>query len=68
MPDYSRLGDTVVVAAIDRLGCFVTDVARTITDLSENRILLSPNCFPKAPGPHGGIWSAYMIPRAPLTR
>jgi DNA invertase Pin-like site-specific DNA recombinase len=40
MLDYARPGDTVVVAAIDRLGRSVAEVTRTIADLSERRILL----------------------------
>lgn len=38
--DYARAGDTVVVTAIDRLGRSVAEVTRTISDLSERRILL----------------------------
>ena len=38
--DYARAGDTVVVAAIDRLGRSVAEVTRTIADLSERRIVL----------------------------
>jgi DNA invertase Pin-like site-specific DNA recombinase len=38
--DYAREGDTVVVAAIDRLGRSVAEVTRTIADLAERRILL----------------------------
>ena len=37
---YVRAGDTVVVAAIDRLGRSVAEVTRTIADLSERQILL----------------------------
>lgn len=37
---YAREGDTVVVAAIDRLGRSVAEVTRTIADLGERRILL----------------------------
>lgn len=37
---YAREGDTVVVTAIDRLGRSVAEVTRTITQLSERRILL----------------------------
>ncbi|TLH68035.1 recombinase family protein [Mycolicibacterium cosmeticum] len=37
---YAREGDTVVVAAIDRLGRSVAEVTRTIAELSERRILL----------------------------
>lgn len=40
MLDYARAGDTVIVAAIDRLGRSVAEVTRTISDLSERRILL----------------------------
>jgi len=40
MLDYARAGDTVVVAAIDRLGRSVAEVTRTIAELSERRILL----------------------------
>jgi DNA invertase Pin-like site-specific DNA recombinase len=40
MLDYSRPGDTVVVAAIDRLGRSVAEVTRTIADLAERRIIL----------------------------
>lgn len=40
MLDYARAGDTVVVAAIDRLGRSVAEVTRTITDLGERQILL----------------------------
>lgn len=40
MLDYARAGDTVVVAAIDRLGRSVAEVTRTIADLGERRILL----------------------------
>ena len=35
MLDYARPGDTVVVAAIDRLGRSVAEVTRTIADLGE---------------------------------
>ncbi len=38
--DYARADDTVVVAAIDRLGRSVAEVTRTIADLSERRIVL----------------------------
>jgi DNA invertase Pin-like site-specific DNA recombinase len=38
--DYARAGDTVVVAAIDRLGRSVAEVTRTIAELGERRILL----------------------------
>ncbi len=37
---YAREGDTVVVAAIDRLGRSVAEVTRTIAVLGERRILL----------------------------
>lgn len=37
---YAREGDTVVVAAIDRLGRSVAEVTRTIADLGERRIIL----------------------------
>lgn len=40
MLHYAREGDTVVVAAIDRLGRSVAEVTRTIADLGERRILL----------------------------
>jgi DNA invertase Pin-like site-specific DNA recombinase len=40
MIDYARPGDTVVVAAIDRLGRSVAEVTRTIADLGELRIAL----------------------------
>lgn len=40
MLDYARAGDTVVVTAIDRLGRSVAEVARTVADLAERRILL----------------------------
>lgn len=40
MLDYARAGDTVVVCAIDRLGRSVTEVTRTIAELSERRIVL----------------------------
>jgi DNA invertase Pin-like site-specific DNA recombinase len=40
MLDYSRPGDTVVVAAIDRLGRSVAEVTRTIADFAERRIIL----------------------------
>ena len=40
MLDYARPGDTVVVAAIDRLGRSVAEVTRTIADLGERRITL----------------------------
>ena len=40
MLDYARAGDTVVVAAIDRLGRSVAEVTRTITDLGERQITL----------------------------
>ncbi|MGV7269560.1 recombinase family protein [Mycobacterium kansasii] len=40
MLDYARAGDTVVVAAIDRLGRSVAEVTRTITGLGERQILL----------------------------
>jgi hypothetical protein len=38
--DYARPGDSVVVAAIDRLGRSVAEVTRTIADLGERRIML----------------------------
>ena len=38
--DHARPGDTVVVAAIDRLGRSVAEVTRTIADLGERRITL----------------------------
>jgi len=37
---YAREGDTVVVAAVDRLGRSVAEVTRTIADLGERRIVL----------------------------
>ncbi|MEN4472721.1 recombinase family protein [Mycolicibacterium cosmeticum] len=40
MLDYARAGDTVVVAAIDRLGRSVAEVTRTIADLGERQIML----------------------------
>lgn len=40
MLDYARAGDTVIVAAIDRLGRSVAEVTRTIAELGERRILL----------------------------
>jgi DNA invertase Pin-like site-specific DNA recombinase len=40
MLDYARAGDTVVVAAIDRLGRSVAEVTRTIADLAERQIML----------------------------
>jgi DNA invertase Pin-like site-specific DNA recombinase len=40
MLDYVRVGDTVVVTAIDRLGRSVSEVTRTIADLGERRITL----------------------------
>lgn len=40
MLHYARPGDTVVVAAIDRLGRSVAEVTRTIADLGERRIIL----------------------------
>lgn len=40
MLDYARSGDTVVVAAIDRLGRSVAEVTRTIAELDERRILV----------------------------
>jgi DNA invertase Pin-like site-specific DNA recombinase len=38
--DYARPGDTVVVAAIDRLGRSVAEVTRTIADLGEHSVML----------------------------
>jgi DNA invertase Pin-like site-specific DNA recombinase len=38
--DYARTGDTVVVAAIDRLGRSAAEVTRTIADLGKQRIVL----------------------------
>lgn len=38
--DYARTGDTVVVAAIDRLGRSAAEVTRTIADLDKRQILL----------------------------
>ena len=38
--DHARPGDTVVIAAIDRLGRSVAEVTRTIADLGERRITL----------------------------
>lgn len=40
MLSYARSGDTVVVAAIDRLGRSVAEVTRTIADFGERRITL----------------------------
>jgi len=40
MLDYARVGDTVVVTAIDRLGRSVAEVTRTIADLVDRRIVL----------------------------
>jgi DNA invertase Pin-like site-specific DNA recombinase len=40
MLDYARVGDTLVVTAIDRLGRSVAEVTRTIAELGERRILL----------------------------
>ncbi|OBB88654.1 recombinase family protein [Mycolicibacterium peregrinum] len=40
MLDYARAGDTVIVAAIDRLGRSVAEVTRTIATFGERRILL----------------------------
>jgi len=40
MLNYARAGDTVVVAAIDRLGRSVAEVTRTISDLAERQIML----------------------------
>ena len=40
MLDYARAGDTVVLAAIDRLGWSVAEVTRTIANLGERRITL----------------------------
>ena len=40
MLDYARAGDTVVVAAVDRLGRSVAEVTRTIADLGARQIML----------------------------
>jgi DNA invertase Pin-like site-specific DNA recombinase len=40
MLDYARVGDTLVVAAIDRLGRSIAEVTRTIADLGDRRITL----------------------------
>ena len=40
MLDYARAGDTVVVAAVDRLGRSVAEVTRTIADFGERQIML----------------------------
>ncbi|MBP2455145.1 recombinase family protein [Mycolicibacterium lutetiense] len=40
MLDYARAGDTVIVAAVDRLGRSVAEVTRTIAELGERRIVL----------------------------
>jgi DNA invertase Pin-like site-specific DNA recombinase len=40
MLDYARAGDTVIVAAIDRLGSSVAEITRTIATFGERRILL----------------------------
>jgi DNA invertase Pin-like site-specific DNA recombinase len=40
MLHYARPDDTVVVAAIDRLGRSVAEVTRTIADLGEHSITL----------------------------
>ena len=40
MLDYARAGDTVVVAAVDRLGRSVAEVTRTIATLGERRLTL----------------------------
>ena len=40
MLDYARAGDTVVVAAVDRLGRSVAGSHRTIADLGERQIML----------------------------
>jgi DNA invertase Pin-like site-specific DNA recombinase len=37
MLDYAQAGDTVVVAAIDRLGRSAAEATRTITDVGERR-------------------------------
>ena len=37
---YARSGDIVIVAALDRLGRSVAEVARTVADLSERGITL----------------------------
>ena len=56
--DYARPGDTVVVAAIDRLGRSVAEVTRTITELGSESITLralregsTPPPPPAAPSP-----------------
>lgn len=38
--DYARAGDTVVVAAVDRLGRSAAEVTRTIADLDSRQIVL----------------------------
>lgn len=40
MINYARSGDTVVVAAIERLGRSAAEVTRTIADLDKRQILL----------------------------
>lgn len=40
LPHDARVGDTVVVTAIDQLGRFVADLTRTIAELGQRRILL----------------------------
>ena len=40
MLDLARVGDTLVVAAIDRLGRSIAEVTRTIADLGDRRIAL----------------------------
>jgi DNA invertase Pin-like site-specific DNA recombinase len=40
MLNYARVGDTVVVTAIDRLGRSVAEVTRTIAELGERQIVL----------------------------
>lgn len=42
MLDYARSGDTVVVAAIDRLGRPVAEVTCTIADLGELGLCCAP--------------------------
>ena len=51
MLDYARAGDTVVVAAIDRLGRSVAEVTRTIAHLGERRSCCVP-CGKELIPPH----------------
>ena len=60
MLEYARPGDTVMVAAIDRLGRSVAEVTRTIAELGERRITL--------PALREGVDTATLARQLPATK